>query len=175
MVRADFGALRVRLCELSPFASFHLGGSSADRPSPPAPRIESTLRSEAGGRDSIGYGLHLFAAVHDGHAERRLAPTHVQQLRRVGDRAVGNLPAFTRDETTYEVSIELTPPILKTHLALLKAKSGQPTPRLLELARGNQRLVLMTGRAGHLHYQLRELANAGCPISVAPPYPHELV
>ena len=87
----------------------------------------------------------------------------------------GNLPAFTRDETMYEVSIELTPAILKTHLALLKAKSGQPTPRLLELARGNQRLVLMTGRAGHLHYQLRELANAGCPICVAPPYPHELV
>ena len=87
----------------------------------------------------------------------------------------GNLPAFTRDEATYEVSVELTPAILKTHLALLKAKSGQPTPRLLELARGNQRLVLMTGRAGQLHYELRELADAGCPICVAPPYPHELV
>lgn len=86
----------------------------------------------------------------------------------------GNLPAFIRDETTYEVAIELTPAILKTHLALIKAKSGQPTPRLLELARGNERLVLVTGRAGHLHYQLRELVNAGCPIVVSPPYPHEL-
>ena len=86
-----------------------------------------------------------------------------------------NLPAFTRDETTYGVSIELTPAILETHLALLKAKSGQPTPRLLELVCGNQRLVLMTGRAGHLHYQLRELIDAGCPIRAAPPYPHELV
>lgn len=86
----------------------------------------------------------------------------------------GNLPAFTRDEVIYEVSIELTPAILKTHLALLKAKSGQPTPKLLELARGSQRLVLMTGRAGHLHYELRELVQAGCPIRVTPPYPHEL-
>ena len=86
----------------------------------------------------------------------------------------GNLPAFTRDETMYEVAIELTPAILKAHLALIRAKSGQPTPRLLELARGNERLVLMTGRAGHLHYQLRELASAGCPVTVSPPYPHDL-
>lgn len=86
----------------------------------------------------------------------------------------GNLPAFVRDATIYEVSIDLTPAILKAFLSLLKAKSGRATPELLALARENQRLRLFQDRAAKIHYELCELAKAGCVLHIEPGYPHVL-
>jgi hypothetical protein len=86
----------------------------------------------------------------------------------------GNLPAFVEDTTMYRVSVELSPAFLKTFLGLIKRKSGRATPELLELARRGERLVLLEDRAIKVHYELRELASAGCEVRVDPPYPHDL-
>jgi hypothetical protein len=86
----------------------------------------------------------------------------------------GNLPAFVHDATVYEVSIALSPARLKSFLGLLKKKSGRTTPELLELARQGGTLALAKDRAITIHYELRELVNAGCPVRVDPPYPHDL-
>jgi hypothetical protein len=85
-----------------------------------------------------------------------------------------NLPAFIRDDTVYEVSIELSAALLKSFLGLLKTKSGRTTPELLELARRGGTLALFKERASAIHYELRELVSAGCPVRVEPPYPHDL-
>ena len=86
----------------------------------------------------------------------------------------GNLPTFLRDPTIYKVAIDLTPGILKTFLAILKAKSGRPTPELLSIARANERLWLYQDRAAKLHYEIRELTKAGCVLHIEPVYPHAL-
>ena len=85
----------------------------------------------------------------------------------------GNLPSFIRDTTVYEVSIDLTPALLKTFLPILKAKSGRATPELLVAAKEGRRLALFRDRPAKIHYELRELAEAGCPVHVEPPYPHD--
>ncbi|MEO7729666.1 MAG: hypothetical protein ABIY55_01750 [Kofleriaceae bacterium] len=86
----------------------------------------------------------------------------------------GNMPAFVRDSTVYRVSIALSSGLLKTHLGLIKKKSGRTTPELLDLARRGEHLVLFEDRAISIHYELRELANAGCAVRVEPPYPHDV-
>jgi hypothetical protein len=85
----------------------------------------------------------------------------------------GNMPAFVHDTTIYKVVVDMNPAVLKAHLALLKRKSGRSTPELLELAREGGQLVLFNDRAIKIHYELRELANAGCLVHIGPPYPHD--
>ena len=86
----------------------------------------------------------------------------------------GNLPGFIRDTTIYDVSVELTPALLKTFLPILKAKSGRPTPELLATAKAGGRLPLFRDRPAKIHYELCELTEAGCPLHIEPPYPHDL-
>lgn len=86
----------------------------------------------------------------------------------------GNLPAFLGDPTTYEVSVDLTPAILKAFLPLLKAKSGRPTAELLAAAKAGRRLALFRDRPARFHYELRELTEAGVLVHIEPPYPHDL-
>ncbi len=84
------------------------------------------------------------------------------------------LPAFIKDPTVYEVSIQLSPALLKRFILLLKTKSGLDTPQLMERAREGAILVLHEGRASGFHYQLSEYAAAQLPVEIRPPYPHQL-
>jgi hypothetical protein len=86
----------------------------------------------------------------------------------------GGVPAFVRDGTLYRVSVELSPALLKAHLGLIKRKTGLETPELLALARAQRRVTLVADRAIAVHYALRELAAAGLPVGVDPPYPHDV-
>jgi hypothetical protein len=85
-----------------------------------------------------------------------------------------SLPAFVLDQTPYEVFVELDLGLVKQHIGLLKAKSGLTTPELVDLARRHGRLVLHRAPHRVLHYELQELAAAGLPVQVVPPYPHAL-
>jgi hypothetical protein len=84
------------------------------------------------------------------------------------------LPAYVRDRTRYEVSVRLTPELLRRHLPLLKRKSGLSTPLLLSIAREGGKLVLPQSPMRPLFYDLKEYEREQLPVQVDPPYPHSL-
>jgi hypothetical protein len=86
----------------------------------------------------------------------------------------GALPAFVRDGTRYHVSVELSPAVLRSFVGLLTQKTGLSAPQLLAMARQRARLTLIADQAITVHYALRELAAAGLPVVVEPPYPHDI-
>jgi hypothetical protein len=86
----------------------------------------------------------------------------------------GELPDFIRDTTPYVVSVVLSPALLKSHLPLLKRKTGLSTPRLLEMAKQGERLVLPKEQFRPLHYTLQEYLREQLQVDVVPPYPHSL-
>jgi hypothetical protein len=87
----------------------------------------------------------------------------------------GGLPAFVRDQTRYVVSVDLSPALLRSFIGLIKKKTGLMTPELLALARDGRRVTLLADQAITVHYALRELAAAGLPVRVEPPYPHDVM
>jgi hypothetical protein len=86
----------------------------------------------------------------------------------------GGLPDVLRDRTSYRVSVQLTPALLKRFIHLLKEKTGRSTPELMAMAREGATLVLENRTARHFHYELSDLLADGLPVEVTPPYPHPL-
>ncbi len=82
------------------------------------------------------------------------------------------VPAFMKDRTPYQMSVQLTPALLKRFALLLKEKTGLSTPELLARAREGATLVIENRSAHHFHYALSDLIEEGLPVSVTPPYPH---
>ena len=84
------------------------------------------------------------------------------------------LPDFIRDKTSYRVSVQLSPALLKRFINLLKEKSGRSTPELMAMAKEGGTLVIENRSARHFHYELSDLLAEGLPVEVTPPYPHPL-
>jgi hypothetical protein len=84
------------------------------------------------------------------------------------------LPDFLKDQTSYQVSVQLTPVLLKRFILLLKERTGLSTPELMAMAKEGATLILKNRTARHFHYELSDIVAQGLPVQVTPPYPHLL-
>jgi hypothetical protein len=84
------------------------------------------------------------------------------------------LPDFIKDKTAYQVSLQLTPALLKRFVNLLKEKTGLSTPVLMAKAKEGATVILKNQTPRHFYYELSDLVAAGLPVEVTPPYPHPL-